>query len=237
VPRQPRPHLDDAVVEFADALACLERAGIEIGSLALLGGEATLASSTLREATRMAASSPVVRQVEVVTNGLSPKGLPTDSLRYIDRISLSDYTADGVLADRWRAWLHRAGPDIEFVVRRHQSWDRFDDRVDLGVAGGQAAYERCWYRRHCVTLERRRIFVCSRIPKLESDEQGLRLDPTTTHEQIVAYVDASLAPNACRTCTPMAGLPAVAPGRQPDDRVAQLRAHALAWFELQGVTE
>ncbi len=237
VPKQPRPALKDVITELVNALACLERNQIRIGSLALLGGEATLVPSLLLSALRIVSSSSVVGRVEVVTNGLSPKGLASDALQHVDRLSLSDYTADGVLAKRWRDWLRRAGPDVEFVVRRHDSWDRFDDVVDLGVAGGQAAYESCWYRRHCVTLERGRIFVCSRIPKLGADEQGLHLGATTTREEIVTYLHAPLAPKACRTCTPMAGLPSVVPGQQPDDRLVRLRRHALDWFERNEVSE
>lgn len=236
VPQQPLPALGNVVAEFADALACLERNAIRIGSLALLGGEATLVPAALVAALRLAASSEVVGRVEVVTNGLSPKGLPEEALQYVDRLSLSDYTADDTLADRWRSWLLRAGPGVEFVVRRHGSWDRFDDVVDLGVEGGQAAYETCWYRRHCVTLERRRIFVCSRIPKLGADEQGLELAVTTTREEILGYLQAQLAPKACRTCTPLAGLPKIEPGQQPDERLVRLRRHALAWFEREEAT-
>lgn len=233
VPQQPPPALRDPVEELADALACLERNSIVIGSLALLGGEATLVPAALGAAIRVAASSAIVGRVELVTNGLSPKGLSAEALQHLGRLSLSDYTDDDALAERWRSWLAQAGPGVEFVRRQHESWDRFDDVVDLGVEGGQAAYESCWYRRHCVTLERQRIFVCSRIPKLGGDEQGLVLDATATREDIIGYLEAPLAPEACRTCTPMAGLPAIAPGQQPDDRLVRLRAHALAWFERE----
>lgn len=235
VPDQPRPFLIDPVRELESALRRLDALDFEIGSLALLGGEAMLAPRSLEAMLGVAAAAGCVRRVELVTNGLTPKGLSLRALGFVKRLSLSDYTSDGALAEAWRAWLASRAPHLEFVVRRHASWDRWADVVDLGEAGGQAAYDQCWYRRHCVTLERGRIFVCSRIPKLALDEQGLVLDDQTTRADVIEYLSAPMAPAACRTCTPMADLPPVKPGEQPDDRLVDLRRRALEWFASQEV--
>ncbi len=231
VPQQPKPALLHAVVELQEGLGTLDRLGIQVGSLALVGGEATLSPQALAGALRVARKADNVARVELVTNGLTPKGLLRDALSDIDRLSLSDYTGDGALADAWRTFLSRRAPQVKFVVRRHGQWDQVSASVDLGKAGGQSAYETCWYRRHCVTLERRRLFVCSRIPKLGLDDQGLLLDDTTTAAAIHGYLNAAHAPAACRTCAQVAGLPQVAPGVQPDDRIARLRGRALNWFD------
>jgi hypothetical protein len=230
VPNQPIPYVANAVVEMTTALNHLERLGFTVGSLAVVGGEATLEKHGLAAALSAAANAPNVQRVELVTNGLTPGGLALEALAHVDRLSLSDYTEDGLLAQAWQAWLGEVAPHIEFVRRRHDAWDRWDDMVDLGAAGGQAAYETCWYRRHCVTVERGRIFVCSRIPKLGLDGQGLLLDAGTSREQVVAYLQSPTAPAACRTCTPIAGLERVRPGQQPDDRLPRLRAVAMKWF-------
>lgn len=235
VPEQPEPAVGDPARALEDALAVLERTGLVIGSLAVLGGEATLAPRTLAAALRIARRSPVVQRVELVTNGLTPKGLPVSALADIQRFSLSDYTADTGLADAWKSWLARTAPHIDFVVRRHGSWDAVYPPVDVGESGGQLLYDTCWYRRHCVTLERGRIFVCSRIPKLRRDDEGLQLDSESTREDIIGYLTAPAAPGACRSCTPMAGLAKVHPGVQPDRRLDPLRAAALTWFEAREV--
>lgn len=237
VPKQPIPFIADAVAELIAALAHLERLGFTIGSLAIVGGEATLEKHVLLEALSAAAMAPNVQRVELVTNGLTPGGLPRSALAHVDRLSLSDYTDDGVLAQAWQGWLESIAPHVEFVRRRHDAWDRWDDAVDLGAAGGQAAYETCWYRRHCVTLERGSLFVCSRIPKLGLDEQGLRIEAGTLREHVIDYLQSPVAPAACRTCTPVAGLARVRPGQQPDDRLPRLRAVALKWFERNGVLQ
>lgn len=239
VPNQPHPATGrDPVVELEEMLRRLEEADVRIGSVALLGGEATLAPRTLERSVDLLAKSNIVERVELVTNGLTPQGLPSACLSNIDRISLSDYTGDDRLADAWRCWLTGLGrDDIEFVVRRHSGWDNNSASVILSPAQAQAAYDRCWYRRHCVTLERGRLFRCSRIPKVGLDHDGLPLERGTSSATVLGYLHDPTAPRACRTCAPMAGLPRIAPGSQPDDRVPRLLKRALDWFSSQGVAQ
>ncbi|MCA9696619.1 MAG: hypothetical protein KC431_03755, partial [Myxococcales bacterium] len=123
VPRQPAPWDGDPRRAFGDALACLGRAAVEIESLAVLGGEATLAPGLLADVLQVARRAEFVARVELVTNGLTPKGLPLAALASIDRLSLSDYTDDDALGEAWRSWLARHTPQVEFVVRRHSQWD------------------------------------------------------------------------------------------------------------------
>ena len=236
VPDQPRPSIGGPAEGLAASLSHLNRLGFRVGSLAILGGEATLAKRALLQTLRVANAAPNVQRVELVTNGLTPAGLSTEALPYIDRLSLSDYTDDDRLASAWRNWLSAESSHVEFKHRRHDSWDRWHDAVELGAVATQAAYDSCWYRRHCITLERGRIFMCSRIPKLGLDGQGQTLDPSTIREDVLRYLRQPDALPACRTCTPVAGLEVVQPGIQPDLRMVELRGRALAWFKRQGVS-
>lgn len=235
VPNQPRPSSSDPARDLELSLAHLSRLGFTVGSLAVLGGEATLARRELAQTLRVARAAPNVGRIELVTNGLTPAGLDRKSLPYIDRLSLSDYTDDDRLASAWRLWLSRAAPEVEFRQRRHKDWDRWHDPVELDDAATQTAYDSCWYRRHCVTLERGRLFMCSRVPKLGLDHQGIVLESLTTREDVLRYLHKPEALPACRTCTPVAGLLPVQPGLQPDDRLVKLQVRALAWFSRQGI--
>jgi len=237
VPDQPRPSVGEPAEELAASLSHLHRLGFAVGSLAILGGEATLAKGALLETLRVASAAPNVQRVELVTNGLTPGGLPQEALPYVDRLSLSDYTDDDRLASAWKLWLSVQASHVEFKHRRHDSWDRWHDDVDLGAAGAQAAFDSCWYRRHCITLERGHLFMCSRIPKLGLDGQGQTLDASTTRDALLRYLHQPNALPACRTCTPVAGLERVDPGVQPDARLFRLRGRALSWFERHGAQE
>jgi len=230
VPEQPNPHDGDAGGALGHMLSQLERIGVRIDSLALLGGEATLAPRELNHAIAAARSSPTVGRLELVTNGLTPQGLPPETARRVDRISLSDYTHDSALADAWQSWMRRFAPSVELVVRRHDTWANNLDDVDLGEAGASSVWSTCWYRRHCVTLERERIFACSRVAKRGRDTEGLRLADIRDRAELAAYLNGSEPLASCRTCSLVAGLPPVSPGRQPDGRLAVLRERTLGWF-------
>ena len=112
VPHQPAPTFLPAAEELRHGLACLEAAGVEVGSIAIVGGEATLAPAALAAVLEVARLATNLHRVELVTNGLTPKGLPPSSLDFIDRLSLSDYTADEALCEAWRVWLAKHAPHI-----------------------------------------------------------------------------------------------------------------------------
>ena len=92
-------------------------------------------------------------------------------------------------------------------------------------------YDACWYRKHCITLERGRLFACSRVPKLGRDEEGLLLTSRTTLEEISAHLHRTDALRSCTDCTPMMGLPTVPPGVQSDGRIELLQRRAVIWLE------
>lgn len=173
----------------------------------------------------------IVDRFEVVTNGLSPQGIPPSTLRQIDRLSVSEYGYSDALLQAWRKYVAREGPNVELIFRRHRDgWDAWDEVEPVDEASASRAYATCWYRRHCITIERGALFLCSRVPKLGRDAQGLALTPSTTASDIDAYLHSPTALPSCATCGPVLSGRKIAPGVQPDDRLQRLEARAVAWF-------
>ncbi len=97
-------------------------------------------------------------------------------VRYIDRFVVSVYFDDSALSELWRRWLAAVAPHVELHLRVHaDGWDRWtgDERVD--DARAQQLYDSCWYRTHCVTVERGRLFACSRASTHRRRSAALRL--------------------------------------------------------------
>jgi len=234
VPRQPPPALGDVAVEAAAGLAQLWRLGIRIGTLVVLGGEPTLDGDRLVRVLRALRYEGNFDRLEVVSNGLHPQGLTVEALPYIDRFVVSVYFDEPALSELWRRWLAAVAPHVELQLRVHaDGWDRWtgDERVD--DARAQQLYDACWYRKHCVTIERGRLFACSRIPKLARDAEGLSLTDETTLAAVTDYLNGDRFLPSCQTCVPMMGLGTVAPGVQPDDRIARLTGRAMAYLSAR----
>ena len=229
VPNQPIPWKEPAK-EIMQCIDHLHREKISIGNLALLGGEATLAPAILNELSSLLYKHPAINQLELVTNGLTPQGVFPESLKYFGRISISQYTEDECLLQSWERWIRRHSPETEVIGRRHKAWDRSFGEVQLDDASANRAFNTCWYRKHCVTLERNQLFFCSRIPKFEPSVLGLSLNESTRRQEIIEHLATSVAPESCKRCVPMAGLSQVSPGIQPDDRVSRLEWRALAFL-------
>lgn len=232
VPDQPAPSLGEPVEELAASLGVLRDAGVRIGSLGVLGGEPTINGRLLERAVVAFRGLGVAERIEIVSNGLTPRGLTATAARAIDRFTISDYGLDARLLDRWREWLGLIAPTVELVVRgQGDGWDAWTTLRRVSPEQAQAFYDGCWYRRHCVTVERGRLFSCSRVPKLARDDEGLPLTAGTTFEAIEAWLHRAEALSSCRSCTPMMDLPRVPAGVQPDTRLPALQARALAWLD------
>ena len=232
IPNQSIPWVN-AVEEISDCLDVLHRENISIGSLALLGGEATLVPEILSEIAKIIDSHPAVKELELVTNGLTPQGLETSVLNCFNRISISQYTSDEQLVSAWSKWIERFAPTVEVIGRRHSMWDRMFGQVELSDEESQKAFSTCWYRKHCVTIERNQMFICSRIPKFEPSVEGLLLGNDTKNQDVIDYLNMENAPNSCSRCVPMAGLNQINPGVQPDDRINRLEPRALSYLSEQ----
>ncbi|MGY8746282.1 MAG: radical SAM protein [Candidatus Poseidoniales archaeon] len=232
IPNQSIPW-SNPVEDIAECLDILQREGIVIGSLALLGGEATLVPQMLSDVAKIAYSHPAVMELELVTNGLTPQGLHVDVLTCFNRISISQYTVDDQLLDAWSLWVERFAPSVEVIGRRNSLWDRMFGKVQLTEEESQIAFDSCWYRKHCVTIERKQLFLCSRIPKFEPLERGLLLKKETKRQDVIDYLTMNTAPSSCSRCVPMAKLNQITPGIQPDDRIIRLEERALTYLSDQ----
>jgi len=231
VPHQPPPAHGDPVDELVFGLEQLRRCGIHIGSLALLGGEPTIDAALLTRAAERLADVDVTKRIEVVSNGLTPQGLSPEALERINRFTISDYGYEVRLLDLWREWIGLVAPHVEFVPRSVTGgWDAWEEAPAVPRAKAQAMYDGCWYRKHCVTIERGQLFACSRIPKLLRDGEGLPLTHDTTAADVESHLHRPEALPSCATCTPMMGLPTVPAGQQPDDRIPRLQRRAIVWL-------
>jgi|TARA_X000001388_G_C2234151_1_gene124519 hypothetical protein len=231
VPHQPTPYLDDPITEISDSLTHLHRAGVRIASLAILGGEPTIDRQLLETVLRTVASIGIAERIEVVTNGLTPRGLSRLALHHINRLSVSVYGLGAEILDLYRTWIGLVAPHVELIFRESDDgWDPWAEGVKVSQSRAQAMFDDCWYRRHCTTLERGRLFVCSRVAKLARDEEGLAITSSTTINDLRSYLSQPVALPSCATCTPMMGLDTVPAGVQPDDRIPRLEAKAVAWL-------
>lgn len=238
VPRQPEPARGNIVEAHALALSHLASAGVRIGSLAIMGGEASMLPGRLAEALTRLRQVGIVDRFEVVTNGLSPQGIPPATLRQIDRLSVSEYGYSDALIAGWRTYVAREAPSVELIFRRHaDGWDAWEEVDAVDDARASQAYATCWYRRHCITVERGCLFLCSRVPKLGRDEQGLALTASTTAGDIEAYLRSPTALPSCATCGPVLSGRKILPGVQPDGRLQRLEARAVAWFHKHSLGE
>ncbi len=232
VPNQPNPSLSDGLSDILYGLEQLKRVGFRIASLGVLGGEPTLSRTKLEAAVTGFRALDIADRIEVVSNGLTPQGLSPAALRAVNRLTVSVYGYEDSLLDAWMHWVSLAAPHVELVLRRNlEGWDPWTESRRVSPEEAQGMYNACWYRKHCITLERGRLFPCSRVPKLGRDEEGLLLTSRTTLEEISSHLHRPTALRSCADCTPMMGLPTVPPGIQPDNRIELLQRRAVTWLQ------
>jgi hypothetical protein len=228
-PNQPKPFLESVLGDFSRFLRVCETEEICIKTLVVVGGEPTLAGDLLTLALAMAHSSPSIAKIQVVTNGLSPQTMPPASLRDLDELVISRYFESDELINCWEEWLQRVAPATRVVVRDCSNWDRWGATVSLSNQEAQHVYSNCWYRLHCLTFERSRLFACSRIAKLGADEEGLLITEDTRRCEIEAFLRRPEHFPSCARCAPMV-LGTVPGGVQPDNRMKSLEEKALEFF-------
>lgn len=234
IPNQPNPGATEAIVdEIEQCLFYLENLKITIGSIAILGGEPTSAPILLDEAVLKFSRFKNIESIEVVTHGLTPHGLSKQALNGISKLTISVYFESEELQDLWRKFVKTFAPHVELCFRTDKEWDKWtgDERVDDLQA--QTMFDKCWYRKHCVTIERKRLFLCSRIAKLPSDEEGIILTSNTSLEDIKRYLNQEKFLMSCKSCTPMMGLPTVRAGKQSDNRIEKMIPKAISYLQEQ----
>lgn len=94
-------------------------------------------------------------------------------------------------------------------------------------------FDFCWYRKHCVTIERQRLFRCSRVAKLSQDHEGILLNGGTSFDSIESYLNEISFIASCKTCTPMMGLKTIQAGQQPDARILKMIPNAKSFLRSQ----
>ncbi|MGF1689295.1 hypothetical protein L4C36_21930 [Photobacterium japonica] len=199
VPNQLTPYSQLGVGEHISALVNLKRCGMKINKIVIAGGEATL-SKELYSTAKKIKSLNITKELELVTNGLYPKGISQDLLNILDSIVISDYIKKDSFELAWREFLHGHGFKGNVDFRRKDAWDDLLSEVYNSKEETERHWQTCFYRKFDVSLERSRIFSCSRIAKKGWDDQGLLIDNSTTLEQVISYLSDDKPKDACYSC-------------------------------------
>lgn len=234
IPQQPHPAITDNIIsEIVSGLKQLQRLNIKIGSLGILGGEPTFNQKVLAASLQEFSKFDNIERIEVVTHGLTPQNIHKEILQFINKLTISIYFDSEELTQLWKSYLAKFAPHIELSLRTDKEWDKWSGNEIADDSKAQEMFDYCWYRKHCVTLERRRLFMCSRIAKLSQDQEGIILDDKTSIDEVNSYLNQPYFITSCKTCTPMMGLPAIKAGQQPDDRILKLLSTAVHFFKTE----
>lgn len=218
-PNQPSPALtQDVIEEHYNCLKILEDKNIQIQSLAILGGEPLLDSGYLERAVEKIRTLKNIKQIELVTNGLLPQNLTETTLSGLNKISVSTYEYDNEFMKTWKDFVSKKNPEIKIEFRLQKKWDLNSGNITVDEEMAQNLFDECWYKKHCVTIERSKLFVCSMAPKHKSDSDGLHLSQELSFAEIVNYMERPKALNHCSKCIPAMKLGKVDGGVQSDNR-------------------
>ncbi len=234
IPQQPNPAATENIVsEIVTGLKHLQKLNIKIGSLGVLGGEPTFNQKILITSLQDFSKFDNIERIEVVTHGLTPQNISKETYQFINKLTISIYFDSDELTELWKNYISKFAPHVELSLRTDKDWDKWlgDEIADDSKA--QEMFDFCWYRKHCVTIERQRLFMCSRIAKLSQDNEGIILNEKTTIEQVVNYLNQNTFITSCKTCTPMMGLPTVKAGQQPDNRILNLLPKAIDFLKTE----
>jgi hypothetical protein len=135
-----------------------------------------------------------------VTNGLYPQGVTHSVLAKLDSVVISDYICTDRFETHWRQYLEASGYSNKIDFRRKGAWDDLLSEVENDVLETEEHWKTCFYRNCDVTLERGRLFSCSRIAKKKWDEQGLLIESITSASNIGEYLNSAKPKKACYSC-------------------------------------
>lgn len=230
IPNQRIPYIEDPIKEITDGIKILKNLGISIHRFPILGGEPTIDRDLLERAIKSFRTVNNFDILEIVTNGLIPQGLTLNVLKLIDELTISLYFKSNELISLWQKWLERQAPNVKFTIRQHD-WDYQNGDYTVPDLKAQKMYNDCWYRKHCTTIERKRLFVCSRIAKCGSDQEGLILNSKLTFRDIEAFLNSEKFFPSCKKCVPLMGFGKIIPGQQPDCRIVPLIDKAIKYLK------
>lgn len=181
------------------ALNTLKGVGLSIGKIVLVGGEAALAKSLAEYITQVRLTD-ISDEVELVTNGLYPKGVTKEVSSQLDSLVISDYICTDRFETSWRRYLKANDYSNRIDFRRKEAWDDLFSEVDNDASATEEHWKTCFYRSYDVTLERGRLFSCSRIAKKKWDEQGLLIESIASVAEIGEYLNSTKPKKACYSC-------------------------------------
>ena len=237
VPHQPSPTTSGrGNREHVDSLYHLKKLGLRVGKIVLVGGEIAFQSS-LNADIRQIKEVSISDQIEVVTNGLHPQGFNRETFELIDSLVISDYVRTDNFEAIWKEYVASLCEDVSLSFRRKDSWDDWFTPVRMSPAETQQAWNTCFYRNYDVTLERGRLFSCSRIAKNRLDREGLNINDIQDISTVETYLNSITPKASCSTCSPVAGLPEVIVAQQEDGKEITLSRAAIKHMEqsIQGV--
>lgn len=236
IPNQPSPTSTlSGNDEHVDSLVHLMDLGLRIGKIVLVGGEVAFHPSLNKDIKRIKAVS-IADKIEVVTNGLYPQGFDRETLELIDSLVISDYVRTKSFESLWIKYVSSLNNDVELSFRRKDSWDDWFTPVQMTTSATKRAWDTCFYRNYDITLERGRLFSCSRIAKNRKDGEGLEIKATQCISEIETYLNSTIPRPSCSSCSPVAGLPQVEVARQLDGKLITLSQSAKCHMQttIQG---
>jgi len=239
IPDQPEPFSHGTGInEHIDSLLTLKKLGVRIGKIVLVGGEVAL-HKNLNSDIKKINEVMIANQIEVVTNGLYPQGINSDTLKLIDSLVISDYIRTESFETIWEKYVKSLNCKFHINFRRKDSWDDWTTPVLMSRETTQQAWTTCFYRNYDITLERGRLFSCSRIAKNLKEDEGLKISEITQIIDIERYLNSNVPRKSCYTCSPVAGLPEVIVAKQHDEKEVALSKAAIKHMELsiQGVRQ
>ncbi|WP_299196100.1 radical SAM protein [uncultured Amphritea sp.] len=237
VPNQPEPFNNDMGIEqHIDSLLILKNIGVRIGKIVLVGGEISL-HKDLNSDIKKIKEVMIAGQLEVVTNGLYPQGIDSTTLELIDSLVISDYVRTEDFESIWEQYAGSLRGEFNISFRRKDFWDDWNTPVSMSADAAQTAWSTCFYRNYDITLERGRLFSCSRIAKNRKENEGLNINDIQDISDVETYLNSTTPRPSCSTCSPVAGLPEVIVAQQDDGKEVALSRAAIRHMEqsIQGV--
>ncbi len=225
VPNQISPVIGSNIYQHITSLQLLKNLGVKLGKLVIVGGEATL-SKALSEYVSQVKSVGISEKIELVTNGLYPHGLTAKVAVQLDSLVFSDYICTDNFESTWEDYLSLLGYTGEIDFRRKEAWDDLVSEVSNAPEQVQAHWDTCFYRKYDVTLERGRLFSCSRVAKKNLNEQGLLIVTDTSIDEVKEYLLSNQPNEACYTCATVGESSKIPVAEQVNSDLVKLAAKA-----------